>query len=163
MRCSNVVRTLRLLAAAALVVTAACGDSPESPSPAPLVLTMPAAVEGRYSTCQTCADPIAVVVTFAVTVTDASGPGGTIATLETRVMDTSRGVEVARNTRPNGSVGLSPSALPASVTPESTSDAREFANQRSGAFTAARPSRGAPIRSLQAVRCSGTPHRRSAC
>jgi hypothetical protein len=113
MRCSNVVRTLRLLAAAALVVTAACGDSPESPSPAPLVLTMPAAVEGRYSTCQTCADPVAVVVTFAVTVTDASGPGGTIATLETRVMDTSRGVEVARNTRPNGSVGLSPSALPA--------------------------------------------------
>jgi hypothetical protein len=113
MRCSNVVRILRFVAAAALVATAACGDSPEGPSPAPLVLTMPAAVEGRYSTCQTCADPVAVVVSFPVTVSDASGPGGTIATLETRVMDTSRGVEVARNTRPNGSVGLSPSALPA--------------------------------------------------
>ena len=112
MRCSNVVRTLRFVAAAALVVTAGC-DSPEGPSPAPLVLTMPTAVEGRYSTCQTCADPVAVVVDFPVTVSDASGPGGTIATLETRVMDTSRGVEIARNTRPNGDVGLSPSALPA--------------------------------------------------
>ena len=33
----------------------------------------------------------------------------------------------------------------------------------SGAFTAARPSREAPIRSLQAARCSSTPPRRSAC
>ena len=114
MRCSNVRRTLRcVVAAAVLAVTAACGDSPDGPSPAPLVLTMPAAIEGRHSTCQTCSDPVAVVVTFPVTVTDASGPGGTIATLETRVMDTSRGVEVGRNTRPNGDVGLSPSTLPA--------------------------------------------------
>ena len=56
---------------------------------------------------------LTVVVTFNVTVSDAAGPGGTVATLEARVMDTSRGTEVGRNTRPNGDVGLTPSALPA--------------------------------------------------
>jgi len=104
----------RVVAAlATLTLAAGCGDSTTGPSPAPLLLTLPAAVEGRYSTCQTCADPLTVIVTFPVTISDASGPGGTIATLETRVMDTSRGVEVARNIRPNGQVGLSPSSLPA--------------------------------------------------
>ena len=104
----------RLAAALASVTLAAgCGDSDNGPSPATLVLTLPAAIEGHYSTCQTCTDPVAVIVNFPVTVIDASGPGGTIAALDTRVMDTSRGTEVARNTRPNGDVGLSPSALPA--------------------------------------------------
>ena len=108
-------RALRRLAAALAIVTlgASCGDSSSGPSPAPILLTLPTAIEGHYSTCQTCTDPVAVIVTFPVTVSDASGPGGTIATLDTRVMDTSRGTEVARNTRPNGDVGLSPSALPA--------------------------------------------------
>jgi hypothetical protein len=76
------------------------------------VVTLPAAIEGHYASCDTCSDP-AVVANFTVTVSDTSGPGGTVATLEMRVVNTSRGVEVARNTRPNSDVGLSPSALPA--------------------------------------------------
>ena len=95
------------------VMAAACGGPSSGPSRPPLVLTLPAALEGHYAICVTCTDPPAVIVTFAVTVSDASGPGGTIATLEARVMDISRGVEIARNTRPNGDVGLSPSAVPA--------------------------------------------------
>ncbi len=108
-------RALRRLAGALAIVTvgAGCGDSSSGPSPAPILLTLPAAIEGHYSTCQTCTDPVAVIVNFPVTVSDARGPGGTIAALDMRVMDTSRGTEVARNTRPNGDVGLSPSALPA--------------------------------------------------
>ena len=93
-------------------MAAACGGPSSGPSRPPLALTLPAALEGRYATCGTCTDPPVVIVTFTVTVSDVSGPGGTIATLEARVMDTSRGVEVARNTRPNGDVGLSPSSVP---------------------------------------------------
>jgi len=113
MRFSLARRRGRLVVALGLTVIAACGGSDNGPSPAPLVLTLPPAIEGHYSTCQTCADPVAVIVNFSVTVSDANGPGGTIVALEMRVMDTSRGTEVARNTRPNGEVGLSPSALPA--------------------------------------------------
>ena len=92
---------------------AGCGDHSTSPTPPPLSLILPAQIEGHFSACGTCADPLTVVVEFAVTVVDATGPGGTLATLETRVLNSSRGVEVARNVRPNADVGLSPSAVPA--------------------------------------------------
>ena len=104
----------RLLLACLAATSVGCGDSAGSrPSPPPLSLILPAAVEGRYTNCTTCVDPVTVVVALAVTVVDATGPGGTVATLETHVVNNSRGVEVARNVRPNAAAGLSPTALPA--------------------------------------------------
>ena len=104
----------RLLLACLAATSVGCGDGAASrPSLPPLSLILPAAVEGRYTNCATCAEPVTVVVGLAVTVVDANGPGGTVATLETRVVNNSRGVEVARNVRPNAVAGLSPSALPA--------------------------------------------------
>ena len=79
----------------------------------PLSIAVPAQVEGHLTTCTTCSDGPTVVVQFAVTVVDASGPGGTVATLDTRVINQSRGTEIAHNVRPNGDVGLSASAVPA--------------------------------------------------
>jgi hypothetical protein len=107
-------RRARILVAGWLAVAAACGDNPVSgPSLPPLSLAAPAQVEGRYTTCTACSDSPTVVVQFAVTVVDATGPGGTVATLDTRVINQSRGIEIARNVRPNGDVGLSASAVPA--------------------------------------------------
>jgi len=104
----------RLLLACLAATMAGCGGGAASrPSPPPLSLILPAAVEGHYTNCTTCADPVTVVVALAVTVVDANGPGGTVATLETRVVNSSRGVEVVRNVRPNAAAGLSPTALPA--------------------------------------------------
>jgi len=104
----------RLIVAGGLAIAAACGDSPASgPTLPPLSIAVPAQVEGRYTTCTACSDGPTVVVEFAVTVGDTAGPGGTLATLDTRVVNQSRGIEIARNVRPNGDVGLSASAVPA--------------------------------------------------
>jgi hypothetical protein len=97
-----------------LTMTAGCGDgSPASPSPQPLSLAVSAPVQGHSVQCSTCADPMSVVVEFQVTISDLAGPGGTLASLEIKVLDTLRGAEIARNVRPNADVGLSGSALPA--------------------------------------------------
>ena len=104
----------RLVVAGVLAVTAACGDRPApGPSLPPLSIAVPAQVEGHLTTCTTCSDGPTVVVQFAVTVVDATGPGGTLDTLDTRVINQSRGTEIAHNVRPNGDVGLSASAVPA--------------------------------------------------
>ena len=102
------------VAAGWLAVASACGDNPASGPSLPLLsIAVPAQLEGRHAACTTCSDGPAVVVEFAVTVSDAAGPGGTLATLDTRVLNRSRGIEIARNVRPNGDVGLSASAVPA--------------------------------------------------
>ena len=107
-------RRKRLLVASWLAVAAACSDGPaQGPTLPPLSIAVPAQIEGRYTTCTACSDGPTVVVQFAVTVGDAAGPGGTLATLDTRVLNQSRGIEIARNVRPNGDVGLSASAVPA--------------------------------------------------
>jgi hypothetical protein len=71
------------------------------------LLQLPAVAEGRYVTCTTCEPAVTVVVEFAVTVRDPQGPGGTLAQLVTVVMNRSRGVELARNVRPNADYAFS--------------------------------------------------------
>lgn len=115
MRCMGTRRRLAtpLLWALLLTTTWACGDAGPGPTP-PLMLVLPATVEGRMATCTGCTDPTpTVVLEFPVTILDPQGSGGTIERLETIVMNRSRGLEVARNVRPNADYAFPDSSVPA--------------------------------------------------
>jgi len=90
----------------------ACGHD-AAPTPPPLTVSLPVTVLARYTTCVTCTDGLTVVADVPVTVMDAAGPGGTLASVEVRVMNTSRGQEIARNLRPNADAPLIPNVVPA--------------------------------------------------
>lgn len=97
-----------------LIAAPGCGDDGPGPTPPPLTLVLPGTVEGRLVTCATCAEPsVTVVLEFPVTVRDADGPGGTIVRLETIAMNRSRGLEVARNVRPNATYAFPDPSIPA--------------------------------------------------
>ena len=99
---------------AAGLVLCGCGEhAPPTPSAAGITLRVPNPIAGRYAPCPACPEPDPSVVSeFTVVVGDPAGPGGTVASLEVRVFNRSRDTELARNTRPNTSVGLPDSTIP---------------------------------------------------
>lgn len=101
------------LALSCLVSLGAC-SSQTSPSRPAIAVSLPAAVEGRYVACATCAEPtVTVVLEFPVTVSDPNGPGGTVERLTTILMNRTRAAEVGRNVRPNADYAFPSTALPA--------------------------------------------------
>lgn len=102
--------------AASLLLTplAACSSERAAPSPPPIVLTLPAVVQGQIVSCAGCQEPsVSVVIAFAVTIGDPNGSGGTLERLTTVVMNRSRGIEAARNVRPNADYAFPSIDLPA--------------------------------------------------
>ena len=100
---------------AAGLVLCGCGEHARpTPSAPGITLRVPNPIAGRYAACAACPERApSVVAEFTVVVGDPAGPGGTVATLEVRVFNRSRATELARNTRPNTSVGLTDAAIPA--------------------------------------------------
>lgn len=93
---------------------AACSAERASPSPPPIVLTLPAVVEGQLVSCTGCQEPsVWVVIEFAVTIADPHGRGGTLERLTTIVMNRSRATEAARSVRPNADYAFSSTDVPA--------------------------------------------------
>jgi hypothetical protein len=98
---------LGLLAALPAVASAAaCGRSPTSASPPPLVLAFAAPVTATFVTDTFVAE-------FPVTLSDPNGTGGTVAYLDTIVFNQSRNLEAKRNRRPNASFALPVATVPA--------------------------------------------------
>jgi hypothetical protein len=102
-----------IVALTTLAAGPACGGDSTDPSPPPVTIGMPASVEGRLVTCDSCAEPtVTVIVEFDVVVRDPLGPGGTLQRLETVVTNRSRASEVARNARPNASFTFPDRTIP---------------------------------------------------
>ena len=100
--------------AVGLVLSGCGGQGRPTPSAPGITLRVPDPIAGRYAACPACPEPASTVVAeFTVVVGDPAGPGGTVAALEVRVFNRSRDTELARNTRPNASVGLPDAAIPA--------------------------------------------------
>jgi hypothetical protein len=102
------------------LAVAACDDSmPIGPTPPPasaaLTLTFSEPVSARLVACATCTLPpfLSVVAEFPVTIGDPAGPGGAVQTVETRVVNRSRGSDAGTNTRPNADFTYPNTALPA--------------------------------------------------
>jgi hypothetical protein len=93
----------------------ACGGSTPSPS-SQLTASLPAAVSSRSVTCATCQQPPFSWQTADVSVgiTDPTGRGGTIASVDAVVRNVTRKTELGKNRLPNAGVGLVNASVPAS-------------------------------------------------
>jgi len=100
-----------------MMSTAACADSPPSPS-IQLTVSLPAGVPSRTVTCGTCTQPPFSWQTaeFSIDVADPSGRGGTVSSVEAVVRSVTRGVDLGSNRIPNASVGLPNASLNGSGT-----------------------------------------------
>jgi hypothetical protein len=98
-------------------VLAGC-SSPERPSARGVTLVLPASVQARHGTCATCEVSTWVFAEFPVIVGDPEGPGGTLATVETTAVNTTRGGALAHNARPNADYAYTRTAVPAGGTLE---------------------------------------------
>lgn len=88
--------------AAALLVTAGCSDAPTKPSPT-VTLSFATPVVATIVACDSCAEGPTIWATaeFPVTLTNPASADRTLVTLTTRVVNRTRGGEIARNVRPN--------------------------------------------------------------
>ena len=96
---------MKILIGLSMIVMAACGDRVTTPTPAVLTIEIPAAITARVELCPTCSPAFPAVAEFPVTITDASGRGGTVESVETRIQNVSRNALMALNLRPNRDVG----------------------------------------------------------
>jgi hypothetical protein len=108
----------RLLVSTLLAVLATGCSSPARPSVRGLTLALPASVQARYVTCATCGPAIWLFAEFPVVVGDPDGAGGTLATVETTAVNTTRGGALAHNTRPNADYAYTRTTVPAGGTLE---------------------------------------------
>jgi hypothetical protein len=105
---ARITLTILLLAA-----VAACGNA-TGPSEA-LAVTFAVPVAARRVACPACTvEPREwAVAEFPVTIADASNRGGTVASVEARVTNRSRGIELGRGVRPNSDYAYPDTRLPA--------------------------------------------------
>lgn len=108
-----------MIVALATICAVACGGvSPSSPSNAALRLSFPDAPTARLVACDGCTEPpyTWMVLEFDVGITDLSGQGGVLATIEAVVRNVSRNTELGRNRRPNADVGIGDATLAPAAT-----------------------------------------------
>ena len=105
---------VRVFLAILLLAAAAACDSPIRPSEA-FTVTFAAPVAARRVVCPACTvEPREwAVAEFPVTMADASNRGGTVASIEARVTNRSRGIELGRGVRPNSDYAYPDTRLPA--------------------------------------------------
>lgn len=111
----GVPRAIRIVVVlTGLFVAAGCEGPRRTTSPTPhLTLTFIDPVSARMVACQSCAPPTTHLVSeFTVTVGDPAGPGGSVETVTTVVRNTSRGLDVGRNVRPNRDFAYPSTMLP---------------------------------------------------
>ena len=105
-------------AALSIVMVVACGGStPPSPS-ALLTASLPPTVSSRTVTCTTCQQsPFSWQTTdVSVGITDPTGRGGTVASVDVVVRNVTRRIDLGQNRIPNASVGLDNASVPGSGT-----------------------------------------------
>jgi hypothetical protein len=101
------------------VMAIACGGSSMTPAPSPqLTASLPSTVSSRLVTCNTCTVPPFSwqPADFTVAVSDPTGRGGTVASVDAVVRNLTRVTMLGQNRVPNASVGLANSSLPAAGT-----------------------------------------------
>lgn len=101
-----------LLLTVALAVPGCGGSTPTEPEAPSLALLLPQSVQARIVACDTCPDPIIVTAEFTVAVQSLDSRGGTVASVETTVVNQSRSVMMVRNVRPNSDFGYPDTSLP---------------------------------------------------
>ena len=107
------MRKAEVLVGVAMLAMAACADRVTTPSLAALAIEMPATITAQVQQCATCSPAFPAVAEFPVTITDASGRGGTVESVETRIQNVSRNMLGALNLRPNRDIGYTDTVVPA--------------------------------------------------
>jgi hypothetical protein len=111
MRGRGVVRAAGTVALGLASLTACTTET--APSRPPIAVTVPSPAEARADSCAECPDSSpTIVIDIPVTVSDVAGPGGVVAQVTTIVLNRSRGLEIARNVRPNADYAFPDSSLP---------------------------------------------------
>ena len=104
--------SIRLLAATLTLTLSACGGGPTLPASQGAKLILPAQVEGRLVTCATCSPAAWGVLETSITLENNGAHDRRISTVESRVLNRTRNIVVATNTRPNKDFPLLDLLLP---------------------------------------------------